>query len=84
MMLLGNLEYLLNLGNLSQVRVVDLVSVQLFHFFLRNKTALVAESLSGQILSATVSYSLLVDPVLLLEPIPPDLVVSYFVYIRID
>ena len=84
MMLLGNLEYLLNLGNLSQVRVVDLVSVQLFHFFLRNKTALVAESLSGQILSATVSYSLLVDPVLLFEPIPSDLVVSHFVYIRID
>ena len=84
-MLLGNLEYLLNLGNiLSNVRVVDLVSIQLFHFFLRNKTALVAESLSGQILSATVSYSLLVDPVLLLEPIPPDLVVSHFVYIRID
>ena len=84
MMLFGNLEYLLNLGNLSHIRVVDLISVQLFHFFLRNKTALVAESLSGQILSATVSYSLLVDPVLLLKPIPSDLVVSHFVYIRID
>ena len=84
MVLLGDLEYLLDLGNLSHIWVIDLVSVQLFHFFLRNKTALVAESLSGQILSATVSYSLLVDPVLLLKPIPSDLVVSHFVYIRID
>ena len=43
--LLGDAENLLDLGDVPHIWIVDLFGVQLFHFFLRDKAALVAESL---------------------------------------
>lgn len=68
--LLGYLENTLGTRQLNcQIRVVNLVSVKLFHLSLRYEAALEAESLFSQILTAVVPNFLLCDTLLLLEPV---------------
>lgn len=83
-MFLRYLEYLLHLRNLPHIRVIDGIGTQHFHFFLRYKTALVAESLLCQILAATIPHCLLVQSALLFLPVSSNLRIFRFVNVRVD
>ena len=69
MVLLANLENSFGARQLQGVRVIDLVTVQLFHLCFRYEAALVAESLFGEILATIVPDLLLGATLLLLLPV---------------
>ena len=58
-MLLRNTEQLLDLGYEENVRVIDLIRVELLHLSFCDEAALVPEPLLGQVLPTIVSYFLL-------------------------
>lgn len=61
-----------------QVRVVDLVAVELLHLCFRNEASLVAESLFGEALAAVVPDLLLGDTLALLQPVSHNLFLDDF------
>ena len=61
---------------LLEARVIDLVTVKLFHLCLRDEAPLEAEALFGEVLAAIVSDLLLGDAFTLLEPVAHDFVLD--------
>ena len=78
-----NFEDILNARDLPQIWVVNLFSIKHFHLFFCYESALVSISLSGQILTASVSDGLLIGSVLFLSPVSFHFVISSFIDIGI-
>ena len=77
-----NFEDILNARDLPQIWVVNLFSIELFHLCFCYESALVSISLSGQILTASISDGLLIGSVLFLSPVSFHFVISSFMILE--
>jgi len=82
--LLCDLKDVLHLWNVFRAWVIYNIGTEQLHFFLCYKTALIAEALLCEVLAATVADSLLVEAILLLEPISTYLGISGVIHVRVD